>query len=409
MTSPLRDKWSREGSGWRHSVLGPLVIYVVTRIVGLALVAWASTHQVAGSSLTRDPYRYFVFAPRTADPGVLGVSTNWDGEWYALISTDGYGSPGAYTGDDGTYVSTRSWSFPPGFPVLIRLLMYVFRTDFATTALAVNLIAGALAVLLIHRLVAPRVGRFGALAVVALTCCWVSAPVLLMAYSEAIALALLAGTLLAIDRRRPWVATCLVVVLAMTRLVTPAVGVVALVVYAQLWRTRSGSIRRSERVGVVALIVFSFVGVFAWSALSVMLGATAADDRATSMTTGWGGGWFGQFWGIHPLAVLFPTAICAFALRVAWSERHAWGATMSAWIASYAVMLVLLTPLQIGIIRYSLLAFPLSLMIVGKPGGSPRLRALRVVLVCLLGITLQAVWIRYSIVVDTATGTLVGP
>lgn len=393
----------------RHIIL-PLLLFAAIRIFDAVVLSWASGAQVAGESLWHlEPFRYLVFEPRPADPGVLGASSNWDGEWYRLIATAGYGSSGGYPGELGDYVADRSWAFPPAFPVLIAHVMTATGLAFTPAALVTNAIAGSVAVLLVHRLALPRVGELGANGAVALTCCWVSAPVLHFAYSEALALALLAAVLLALERRRPWLAAVLVIPLALTRLITPALALVALACYLPLIRHKRETLTRWEMAGVGAVALSSVLGVFTWSAVVEFMAPPSTEDRAVAMTEGYSGGWFGQFWGIHPSAAMIPLLFILIALRIGWSERSAWGITMSSWVAAYCVTLVLLTPLHVGIVRYSLLAFPLSLIVVGRQDRPRRWRVLGIGAACVALLVLQIFWIRYAYIVDSPQGNEISP
>ena len=95
--------------------------------------------------------------PTPAAPGYFVVTANWDGQWYHEIADLGYPVP-LPTGPDGA-VQQNPWAFYPVFPMLTRALMWLTRGDFYVVGSTVSLVVGAVAVVLMFRLVDDAVGR----------------------------------------------------------------------------------------------------------------------------------------------------------------------------------------------------------------------------------------------------------
>ncbi len=180
----------------------PVLIYALARLVDAVFLVVASRHQPALGPTTVPGM--FVFQSHPADPGYLGMITNWDGQWYQAIATQGYPLHVADASPDELW----RWAFPPGFPLLVGALMRVTGMSFAVAATVFNAVAGAGASIMLYALVDRVAGRFTALRAVVVTNAFISAPILQMAYSEAMALFLLVGALLALQRRRLWLGHC---------------------------------------------------------------------------------------------------------------------------------------------------------------------------------------------------------
>src|SRR4051812_1927430 len=112
----------------------------------------------------------------------------WDGEWYRQIAEQGYPRQLPH-GLEGI-VDYHSWAFFPVFPLLVRAVRAGGR-PFSAAASLLNLAAGAGAALVTWRLFSWRsTGREHdrlAVLAVALWCVLPSAPVLQVAYTEALA------------------------------------------------------------------------------------------------------------------------------------------------------------------------------------------------------------------------------
>src|SRR5690606_30203783 len=98
-------------------------------------------------------------------------------------------------------VTQNAWAFFPLYPGIVRLLSTVTGLGWTSVAPTLSLACGGAAMLVVHRLVA-RTGRLLTarrpglpLATVAVVSVFPSAPVLQVAYTESLALLLVASTL----------------------------------------------------------------------------------------------------------------------------------------------------------------------------------------------------------------------
>jgi hypothetical protein len=135
------------------------------------------------------------------DPTLGDVLGSWDGVWYERIARHGYPVPLPADPDTGL-LTYSAWAFYPGFPMLVRLLMLT-GLPFLAAAVALNVVLGAAAVLLVWRCLhfalhaQPQPARDRlALAAAALWCLYPATGILLMPYTEALACLLVAGSLL---------------------------------------------------------------------------------------------------------------------------------------------------------------------------------------------------------------------
>ena len=162
----------------RRTLAASVAVYVVVRAATLVAV---------------------VVAAQGSPVPVLDLLTKADGLRYLAIAADGYGSPPPI-GPDGAYTETTNLAFFPLYPATIRLLSWAM--DPRVAAVLAALVAGLVAAILMTLWAVPRVGRTGAVVVVALWSLWPSAVVYGMGYSESLFVATVAGCLLALQRER---------------------------------------------------------------------------------------------------------------------------------------------------------------------------------------------------------------
>jgi hypothetical protein len=392
------------------SIWLPLAIFALTRLYGVVVIAIAARHQVALPS--PDHPGIYQFTPHPDSPGYLGLITNWDGQWYERIATDGYHLPAS--GDPHGKDALNAFAFLPVFPMMVGAMMTVTGLGFAVCATILNLVAGGAAMVVMFALVERTAGRFAASATVLFTCCFVAAPLLQAAYSESISVLLVCTILLLLTRRRYRWAVAAVVLLSLTRLVTPPLAIVVIVHAALRLRHRAQDpIRRGEAIWMTVLAVVSVVSVSFWSTITTTITsgvkATGADRGNVSSAVGaarfgWFTnasehiGWIGVV-GLVLLVVLF----VALALS---PMTRTWGVEVRTWFAIYPIFLLFVAGVHTGTFRYLLLAFPLALLMVGspEPGTVPRRRATLVMVVCLISLALQAPWVSHALVVTPAAG-----
>lgn len=392
------------------SIWLPLTIFALTRVYGFVVIALAARHQMALPS--PDNPGIFQFTPHPASPGYLGLITNWDGQWYERIATLGYQLP--EQGDFGTKDPTWIFAFLPGFPTVVGAMMAVTGLSFAVCATVVNLLAGGAAMVVMFALVERTAGRFVASASVLIACSFVAAPLLQAAYSESISLLLVCTALLLVARRRYGWAVVAVVLLSLTRLVTPPLVIVVLVHAVLRYRGRAQDpIRRGEVVGMTVLGVVSAASVSFWTTITSLITDGVKDSGAErgNVSTVVSVGRFGWFtnsyehigWiGVVALALLVVLLVVVSMSRL----TRTWGVEVRTWFAIYPIFLLFVAGVHTGMFRYLLLAFPVGLLLVGSPtpGTIPRKRAVLLGIVALVSLALQVPWVNAALVVTPFAG-----
>ena len=388
----------------------PLAIFALTRLYGVAVIAYASRGQVALPSPAHPGI--YQFSAHPDSPGYLGLITNWDGQWYERIATLGYHLPAA--GAPGAKDTLWTYAFLPVFPLLVGAVMTVTGLSFAVAVTIVNLLAGGAAMVVMFALLERTAGRFVATAAVLFTCCFVTAPLLQAAYSESLSLLLVCTVLLLIAQRRYGWAVLAVLLLSVTRQVTPPLAVVVVVHAFLRYRGRAQDpIRRTEAVAMAALAVVSAASVSLWptvtSVITSGVKATGADRGNVSSALVLGRfGWFTNAYehigwiGVTGL-VLLVVLLAGLALS---PLTRTWGAEVRTWFAIYPIFLLFVAGVHTGMLRYLMLGFPLALLLVGSPPPDtiPRRRAALVGLVSLAGLALQIPWVTHALVVTPLAG-----
>ena len=274
----------------RHSTaVDAALVYVGLRLVSAAVILLAQRDQPAVRGLSRAPY--------------LGMLTHWDGQWFQSVATSGYPHhlPHELTGA----VAMNQWAFYPGFPFLARAVMQVTDTGFATAASLVDLVCGLVAAIAMARLLHTRIPRTATLAVVAVWAALPMAPSLQLAYSEALALALLSLTLLWLQGERWAHAGVTALLLGLTRPMLPPLAVVFAVAVWLRWRRRVlDPVGPAERRRMVAGLLATVVGAAVWPVIAWWF--TGVPDAYTRTEAAWhhdGLAPFAGFADLHPVGV----------------------------------------------------------------------------------------------------------
>ncbi|HEY5248173.1 MAG TPA: hypothetical protein VIJ15_06955, partial [Dermatophilaceae bacterium] len=245
-------------------------------------------------------------------------------------------------------------------------------------------------------------------------CCFVAAPLFQAAYAESISLLLVCTVLLLVARRRYGWAVAAVLLLSLTRLVTPPLAVVVLVHAGLRFRNRAQDpIRRGEAVWMAVLAVVSAASVSLWavitSAITSGVRTTGASRGNVSQAVVVGRfGWFTNAYehigwiGVVGLALL---VVLLLALALSPLTRT-WGVEVRTWLAIYPIFLFFVAGVHTGMLRYLLLAFPLALLMIGspQPGTVPRKRATLAVILSVAGLALQIPWVTHALVVTQLAG-----
>jgi hypothetical protein len=384
------------------SVWLPLAIFAATRTFDFVVLLVASKSQPA---LLSSFGGRFVQSPMPAGPGYLGVITNWDGQWYKSIAVDGYQMMSGGQADPNR---SWAWAFLPVFPTTVRGFMWLTGMGFAEAVSVVNLVAGGAAMVMMYKLLEGPGGRFLAASGVALTCTFISAPILQASYSEALALLMVCCALLMIRSRHYGWAMVATVLLSLTRLITPALTVVVTVHAVHRFRQRrEDPLSTAEGTWLVALGLVSIGGVWLWSILVNLLfgSGTGASTRSRNIANHPSLNWFSELptlLGWPGAAFLAGASIALVSCAAAPRVTGSWGLEVRTWLCAYPLFILAVTPVTTGVLRYLLLAFPLPLLVVAgpPPRGFSWAKMSILLVACLVGLFLQVFWIDNSLVFD---------
>ncbi|MFE9231434.1 hypothetical protein [Cellulosimicrobium funkei] len=363
-----------------------LVVYALARAVSAVVLLVAARSQE--QNLWTD-----------AAPSYLAyVGRMWDASWYEQIYASGYPDT-LPVGPDGA-VQQNVWAFFPLFPALVRALDAVTGLGWEVLAPTVALGCGAGAALVVHRLVATAGAaaverRPGLpLATVLLVSVFPSSPVLQVAYTESLALLLVAGALLLLARRRYAGAALLVVLLGFCRAV--ALPMAAVVLWHGFVRWRRGDLRGPDAARLGGLLVVALGSGLVWPWLC---GAVTGVHQAYFRTQeAWRGGaevvpfvpwvdvsrWLAGDAGPWLLALVLVVAAALVLNPVA----ARLGPEMHAWSGAYLAYLVATVQPGTSLVRFLLLAFPLGAVTVGWTRSRAWLAAVTVA--CVVG---QVWWV----------------
>jgi hypothetical protein len=380
-----------------------LAAYLLIRLADAVMILVASHH--AGPAInqhTGTPLNH-AYGGGIAPSGYLTTATNWDGQWYWEIADRGY--PAELPRDPSGNVLQNPWAFFPAYPMTVRLIMAATGLGFPVAAVLVSLVAGAVATLLVYRLLAPVTDRLGARLLVVMLNTFICAPVFQIAYTEGLAFALLVAALLAFRARRLALTAALVLALSLTRAVVLPLGAVFAILSVAQWR-RGAS--RKEVIQTSALAAWTTATTFLWPAIAglvtgepkayLLTQASWNPDVATlpvlrfigRVSTAGGGPLIGG-----ALALVAITGVVAVLITGQRQELLRW------WTGIYALYLLAALDWNSTIIRYFLLAVPALWAPTDPSKDWPRgHRIVMVAGVAVVGLATQWWWIRYSLTIS---------
>ena len=392
-TGARRRVWDPRAWSWWVQVLA---VYALARGATALLLLYSAAHQGATPWAGEHPS----YAQMT---GLF-----WDAGWYHRIADEGY--PSTLPVDESGYVQQSAWAFFPLYPMLVRGLMGITTLSWEVVAPTTSLLLGAAAVLLIHRAVTAGAPRAVAawpglpLATVVLVSVFPTSPVLQVAYTESLALLLIAATLLLLVRRH-YVATAgVLLLLGLTRAVAlpmaVVVGVHALARW-RAWRRGEEPLPARDVAMVGGLGVVAVVSGFLWPAVcgwvtGVPQGYLRTQEawrgvREVTPFGGWDyvlGFWFGDDgWWVLAAAVAFVVAL--LVVPAAWRL----GPELHTWPAAYVLYLAAAIEPGSSLARFLVLAFPMGAITAGVVRRPPAARRAWFVAVVVLMLVLQAVWV----------------
>jgi hypothetical protein len=387
---------------WAWAVSRPwwvqvLAVYAAARVFTALVFLWVASIQ--GQNAWTGPHPdYFPY-----------VGFMFDGSWYRNVAENGYPAE-LPRGADGL-VQQNAWAFFPLFPMLARAIMQVTGGPWEVVAPLLATLLGAGAVLAIHRTVvrgAPRAvaARPGLpLATVVLVSVFPTAAVLQTAYTEALALLLIASALLLLLRRDYGWMALVVVALGFTRAVAlPMAAVVVVHAAVRWWSARRGTDTFTwvTGVGLAGLAALSAASGFLWPAICGWV--TGVPDGYLQTQEAWRGvrevapfgGWFyvPAFW-FGPWAWLvvglgFAVVVAVLVVPAAWRL----GNELHTWAAAYVVYIAAVVEPGSSLARFLLLAFPLGAVTAGVVTRPPPARRWWFGAVVVLMLGLQVLWVR---------------
>jgi hypothetical protein len=384
----------------------PLLAYALTRALDAVFIVLAGRNQVAMTGV--DPNYHLVY-PSPADPGYGVVATNWDGQWYRLIAEQGY--PLQLPTDAAGHVVMNSWAFYPLDPVTAGLISRATGLGFTTVAPLLNLVLGAIAVLVMYRLLSGTLNRFAASATVVVTCAFMSAPAMQLSYTEGLALLMVCLSLLLLRTRHyGWFAVA-ALGLSLTRPI--ALALVPVVVAHWLARRRDpeDDTFPTERRRVALLVPWCVAVTGLWPLIAALAtGDLFAYPKTMAAWKVYGqnipiGSWFGREMRdrgpvLGLLLCLIVPALVAYV--VSRRPARAWGPEVRTWAWAYPAYLFAVTAPGPSIVRYLLLAFPLMWPVPDAdlaPAAARLQRRVVLPAVVVAGLLLQWYWISQYVVI----------
>jgi len=388
-----------------------LAVFLLTRTVNAVMLGVASRTQIAIPSTGLEG-RFAIPSPASPDSWV--VAANWDGRWYGAIATHGY--PDQLPIDSAGHVLQNVYAFPPLYPMLVRLLMMVTGLDFIVVGPIVSFVCGAAAMVVIYRLVADTAGRRAGALTVVLLCTFMSAPVFQISYSEGLALLLVAGALWLLTRRHYAAVAVVLVLLALTRPVTPALALVILVHGWMRYRNRSedkGFMLR-DRLWVIGVAVLGVLVAGAWPLCAAVM--TRKPSAYLDSMAGWvqdGGpraltAWPSVLWQQVGVLGLLMLVVMACVWLVRRRGARAWSIEVRSWAWAYPLFMFA-TGLGSSSIRYAVLAFPLVWPFIERPTTQPERRTQIgfAMVLAAVGLVAQWFWIsNYLVTTSYVDGTI---
>lgn len=396
-TPERRQRWRPPAGLWF-----PVAAFALTRLFGAAALLVGARSQPALDSHAWAPRvgkdaTYFVYKDSPASPDYWTVLTNWDGQWYWKIATEGL-----HSGPGSTPVDLWAWAFGPVFPFTVSGVMHLTGLSFPVAATVVNVLFGLVGVLLLWDLVRRVAGVLWAACAVALFLALPPGVLLQAAYSEAMGFAFLMGTLWLLHRGRYWWALGPLAALAFTRIITPAVAVVAILHLVGMWRVRTmRPVPLLQACGAASVALLSVVGAFLWKWTAELLGGarTGAVKRPgmSGLQLSWVRDAYDAVGVVGPVLLL---VVISLLTAVAVLPMSRWmGLELRTWLAAYPAFVVLATPMTSGIIRYLLLCPPIAFFALSiVPRDYRRTLYAVAALGCIAGLGLQWLYATHAVV-----------
>jgi hypothetical protein len=338
----------------------------------------------------------------------------WDGNWYWIIASTGY--PDAIPRDADGLARENAFAFMPVYPFVVRGLMVLTGVEFATAAIALSVVAGAVAALLFQRLMRCWLPESSALLATTLLCVVPISPILQVAYAESLHLAMLLGALLLLVRRQYGLLAILVVIMALTRPSGLAFALaLALCWFARWWRRDAEAFPSRERLRLGAVTILAGLSGLAWPGIVALATGDLTGYTDTELawrrpyigpvdlipfTPWWQSAqwWLGDVLGPVLLLAVLAVAGASFALP----SMRRMPVELRFWLVAYALYLLAVFFPQSSTFRLLLpLAPALGAIAAGLMAARPRaVRAAIITVVLLLSIAGQVWWVHIAWWVD---------
>jgi hypothetical protein len=341
------------------------------------------------------------------------VTTNWDGQWYRSIALNGY--PSILPRQSNGTITKNAWGFYPAYPLTVGALIRLTGRGFNLIAPLLSTVFGAGAMVVMYRLVNITAGRFAANATVVMACTYMAAPVMMIAYTESMALLLTCSALLLLHRRHYAALSVVLILLALTR---PVVLVfVPVLFWHGIWRYRQRAIKpfpTRERLVVGGVCSIGLVATGLWPVIAALV--TGVPTAYTQTMSSWGSpgdarvltAWTVKAWdlgGVAGAATLAGVVVLLVLLAVRRGTAP-WGPEVRAWALAYPIFILLTTAPGPSSPRHLFLAFPLMWPLPERPASTSdrRVRLMALTVFIVLGLASQWLWIdRFLVVSTTAT------
>ena len=361
--SPSNAASRRRLSDWHRAVIVGMIAYVVSRMCVLAAAGVRASQMVVDS---RTLARLGGTTPQ--EPGavhtITQVLTSWDGRWYLEIIRHGYPSS---IPPNITYSQVQARAaFFPVYPMLARAVDVVLPGGDTFAAIFLNIVLGAVAVLLVGLLARELYGVGIASRAMVLFAVFPGSFVLSFTYSEATLIVLAAACLLFLLRDQWWLAGIAAMLGTATR--PNGVALVAACAVASFLAIRRTRAWRSLVAVVLAPLGFIFFQLYldhtagergAWFRVQRQAWAEGTSYGATAVSK------TADFF-VHPLSSPTDalTALSMIALvAMIWS---AWKVRLHPVLASYCAVVVglmLMTQTVTARPRFLITAFPLIIAV----------------------------------------------
>ena len=302
----------------------------------------------------------------------------------------------------------NQWAFYPLYPSLVKLATWT-GLSYGLAASLVSTILGAVAMCVLYRLLAPRLGAFGAAMSVLALCVAPAAVIWQVAYTESLALLLLLLALGSLARRHYGRYLTAVLLLSLTRPIVLPIAGVAAVHWLLRWRGRAHEpFPRREAWTSGAAVLLTGASFLIWPAVTGIV--THRPDAYFVTQQAWlhsgASGWPTYLVAVvhaSSATLVAGTVVVVGFLAVVLLRKpaHLWGTEMRAWSALYPLYVLVATVPGTSFVRYGLLCvFPWwPVPEIEDRVTTRRGRAALVVLVTFLGVATQVVWLRSIYVV----------